>query len=618
MTQTINEEKDLRKLSDYNVPIEYTRTLSKAYVFFKDGHVQDIRYHPFPQKADYVCVKSKVLPSMRKDRMYTTIIVLHNSTAHIASAHCTCPAGLSGCCNHVTATLYCLEEYIYSGLYEDDLKGCTDKLQKWNQPRKRNVEPRPTDEVTPSKQEYGIEKRPKVHRVNSWDCRPVSKRIVDPNKARNMKNRLSLLEQKKINAADEALSSAITPIEKKKASQTKSMLTRYGTSCFLQLLDEEAPSVIENRIETMKLKRQGRLERAAAQRKKFLDELSALQQCVGHDHSYSCSLDSSKASTSKDEMPFVHQDMVDNLYRNHVCLSAEACNKLEASTRTQSHSEHWHNERKLRITASIMKEVCHRKATTSCEAFVRKKLTPRHIDTAVIRYDKDHESTAVKSYVDYQNKHGKAVKVNKCGLSVHPSTPWLAGSPDGIVFDATEECNNRGCLEVKYPQTCEKVPLAVACKDVSGFCLVLNNCEMFLPKHHAYYYQVQTQMYVTELQWCDFVVWSPVPDIFVEWISYDAEFMNTALLKAQEFYFQRFLPSVVPCMIISDERVLQVQFKKVDVTPTAPSGEESTKTTCHSSASMSKILLPSSISKTVKPNSVTKSSFGKKSSNQLL
>lgn len=84
------------------------------------------------------------------------------------------------------------------------------------------------------------------------------------------------------------------------------MLTRYGTSCFLQLLDEEAPSVIENRIETMKLKRQERLERAAAQRKKFLDELSALQQCVGHDHSYSCSLDSSKASTSKDEMPFVH------------------------------------------------------------------------------------------------------------------------------------------------------------------------------------------------------------------------------------------------------------------------------------------------------------------------
>lgn len=98
-------------------------------------------------------------------------------------------------------------------------------------------------------------------------------------------------------------------------------------------------------------------------------------------------------------------------YHNHVCLSAEACIQLEASTRTHSRSEHWCDERKLRITASIMKEVCHRKATTSCEAFVQKKLSSRHIDTAAIHYGKDHESTAVKSYVDYQNKLGKAVKV---------------------------------------------------------------------------------------------------------------------------------------------------------------------------------------------------------------
>ena len=34
-----------------------------------------------------------------------------------------------------------------------------------------------------------------------------------------MKNRLSLLEQEKINAADEALSSAITPIEKRRQAK---------------------------------------------------------------------------------------------------------------------------------------------------------------------------------------------------------------------------------------------------------------------------------------------------------------------------------------------------------------------------------------------------------------
>ena len=52
---------------DQEVPIEYTRTLEKAFVFFKDGHVQDIMYHPFPQKPSYVCIRSNVLPSMKKD-----------------------------------------------------------------------------------------------------------------------------------------------------------------------------------------------------------------------------------------------------------------------------------------------------------------------------------------------------------------------------------------------------------------------------------------------------------------------------------------------------------------------------------------------------------------------
>ena len=47
-------------------PIEYTRTLEKAYHFCWDGHVQDIKYHPMPDIPDYVCIAVKVLPSMHK------------------------------------------------------------------------------------------------------------------------------------------------------------------------------------------------------------------------------------------------------------------------------------------------------------------------------------------------------------------------------------------------------------------------------------------------------------------------------------------------------------------------------------------------------------------------
>lgn len=148
------------------VPIEYTRTLDKAYRFFQDSHVQNIKYHPMLETPDHICVSAVVLPSMRKDRIYNVTVLLQESSAH---AYCVCPAGLSGCCNHVTATFYCLEDYIHSGLQDDEQKGCTERLQTWNQPRKRNVDPRPTDQVQLAKKEYGIEKRPKAHRINQWD-----------------------------------------------------------------------------------------------------------------------------------------------------------------------------------------------------------------------------------------------------------------------------------------------------------------------------------------------------------------------------------------------------------------------------------------------------------------
>jgi len=39
----------------------------------------------------------------------------------------------------VTASLYYLEEYIYLSLYDDEIKGSTDRLQRWNEPRKQHI-----------------------------------------------------------------------------------------------------------------------------------------------------------------------------------------------------------------------------------------------------------------------------------------------------------------------------------------------------------------------------------------------------------------------------------------------------------------------------------------------
>lgn len=53
--------------------------------------------------------------------------------------------------------------------------------------------------------------------------------------------RLSEIENKKIDSADFAICTAHTEKARKQAPENKSMMTSYGTSFFLLILDEELP-----------------------------------------------------------------------------------------------------------------------------------------------------------------------------------------------------------------------------------------------------------------------------------------------------------------------------------------------------------------------------------------
>ena len=74
---------------------------------------------------------------------------------------------------------------------------------------------------------------------------------------------------------------AKTPAERKKATQARSLLMKYGSSCLLQLFDDEPPA-LEGNFDQV---RKERVARAAAQ-KKFQDDLAAQVVHVKHDHCY--------------------------------------------------------------------------------------------------------------------------------------------------------------------------------------------------------------------------------------------------------------------------------------------------------------------------------------------
>ena len=162
------------------------------------------------------------------------------------------------------------------GLREEEELGCTSRLQTWNQPRKRNVEPRPTDDVTLHKEVYGKKKRCKLRHVNKWDCRPSTRRIIDPDKARTLKESLYIIEHNKINDANFAISTASTEREREKALAKVSMMTNYGTSCFLQILDDD-PAPLDNRKDEIWKER---IARAETKKKLFMQLTNHLSNMI--------------------------------------------------------------------------------------------------------------------------------------------------------------------------------------------------------------------------------------------------------------------------------------------------------------------------------------------------
>jgi len=107
------------------------------------------------------------------------------------------------------------------------------------------------------------------------------------------------------------------------------MLTSYGTSCFIQILDDElAPS--ENQKEEMQKER---IAKSEIQKERFMQHLAALQSSVVNDHDYTCKADPSPNQEENFKELNAQQRLIDDLYAHHVHINATRISRLEASTR---------------------------------------------------------------------------------------------------------------------------------------------------------------------------------------------------------------------------------------------------------------------------------------------
>lgn len=221
----------------------------------------------------------------------------------------------------------------------------------------------------------------------------------------------------------------------------------------------------------------------------------------------------------------------------------------------QSNSEVWHHERLFRVTASKCKTACNfgeqicqgngYQIIDRINKFVIENFwSPRNIKTVDMKYGIEEEP---KARIVYTQSSGH--RILETGMWINKDYPHLGASPDGLILNDLGD--PIGVLEIKclkifkdksILEVVENYEGMKASKFLSGQCFEKKNGKLILKKSHMYYYQIQMQMLVTSLSFCDFVLYSRKGPPSVERIYEDRPFQNTLAQNSLLFWERVLIP----------------------------------------------------------------------------
>lgn len=237
-------------------------------------------------------------------------------------------------------------------------------------------------------------------------------------------------------------------------------------------------------------------------------------------------------------------------FKASLAMSDEAIRKVERDTKEQRNSTLWREVRRYRLTASLFGAVFRRQPETPPQSLVLQILQPKQYSSAATQWGVDHEAPAIQQYIHHQHTHGHPdLTVAPCGFYVCKTHPYLGASPDGAVYDPSQQTAPFGFLEIKCPYVHRNVTPEDACSD-SRFCCAIEvdargNQRPVLRRNHTYYAQVQGQMAVGDREWCDFVVYT-TKGISAQRIEFDKHYWEQELLpKLTEFFDNCLGPEIV-------------------------------------------------------------------------
>lgn len=228
------------------------------------------------------------------------------------------------------------------------------------------------------------------------------------------------------------------------------------------------------------------------------------------------------------------------LFEQSLVGYSEAEPKEIEGTIGQNMSFKWFSERRFRITASKCKPVFNfgkeiiagngHKIVWQIYKWMRKNFwLPERIVTMYMRYGIEEEPKARLAYINATRS-----EVRETGMWINGAFSYLGASPDGLILDS--DSNVTGLIEIK----CLKILNEKSVKDLleqirqgnvsstmlGRQCFTAVDDHLILRSSHMYYHQMQLQLLITELLFCDFVLYSPKGPPSIQRILPDTCFQN--------------------------------------------------------------------------------------------
>lgn len=251
------------------------------------------------------------------------------------------------------------------------------------------------------------------------------------------------------------------------------------------------------------------------------------------------------------------QDLCNTKF-NQLHISTEEINHLEEMTRNQSLSTTWHDHRLGRITSSIAGDMLKTNKEHPAPSLIKTicDTNKTKLSVPAVLWGAEHEEDGFVLYSNLYSRHHQQpssiptghiymtnpgphleCKVSKAGFLISRDRPYLGASPDGFVNCS---CCGKGVIEIKCPYKYKDLNMKDVISDDSFYL----SANFHLKQTSKYYAQVQHQIYVCDVAYADFVVWTPL-DCIITRVNRNDTFIGEMIYKFEFLWKNHVLPELL-------------------------------------------------------------------------